>query len=258
MVATESRLTWRGAPGEAQTSGPRFAARSMLLRQIFKRERPARAIDIGCGRGAIARILAGYADTVIATEVTPPAGQAASEAMKDCSNVTVRLANLFDGGTDDLSADGPFDLILLSEVLEHLDDDVGALRTVHDLLADDGLLVITVPRDPKFWSLEDELWDHKRRYEREELIAKLRQTSFELESLWSWGFPFTKRFVKYQVDRLRPRGEDVRNGPPLVARPPSPLLPFAHLAFQVIARFERLFKNGDHGIGYVATARKAQ
>jgi SAM-dependent methyltransferase len=168
------------------------------------------------------------------------------------------MANLFDGGSDDLSGDGPFNLILLSEVLEHLNDDVGALETIHGLLAEDGVLVITVPRDPRFWSVEDELWDHKRRYERAELEGKLRDTGFELDLLWTWGFPITKRIVKLQVNRLRPRGSDVRDGPPLVARPPSLLLPLARIGFSMIARFEQIFKGTDRGLGYVAVARRAR
>lgn len=254
---TTERTTWRGAPGEAQTSGPRFAARSLLLSRVFRRERPARALDIGCGRGGITRILARYAISVMATEVTPPSVEAASASLQDCDNVNVRMANLFDGGSDDLSGDGPFDLILLSEVLEHLNDDVGALRIIHDLLAEDGVLVITVPRDPRFWSLEDELWDHKRRYERAELKEKLRDTGFELDTLWTWGFPITKRIVKFQINRLHPRGSDVRDGPPPVVRPPSLLLPLVRMAFGMIVRFEQLFKGTDRGLGYVAVARRA-
>jgi SAM-dependent methyltransferase len=255
---TTERKTWRGAPGEAQTSGPRFAARSLLLRRVFKRKEPSRALDIGCGRGGITRILARYATSVMATEVTPQSVEAASDGLQDCDNVNVRMANLFDGGSDDLSNEGPFDLILLSEVLEHLNDDVGALKIIHSLLTEDGLLVITVPRDPRFWSVEDELWDHKRRYERTELEGKLRDTGFELDLLWTWGFPITKRIVKFQVNRLRPRGSDVRDGPPLVARPPSLLLPLARIGFGMIARFEQIFKGTDRGLGYVATARKVR
>lgn len=254
---SDERVTWRGAPSEAQTSGPRFTARSLLLQPIFKRARPAKAIDIGCGRGAVTRLLARHAGSVLATEVTDQGVQAAREALSDCENVEVRFANLFDGGTDDLGAEASFDLVLLSEVLEHLEQDSQALVRIFGLLADNGLLVITVPRDPSFWSVEDELWDHKRRYTRDELTSKLRDAGFEIETFWSWGFPFTKRVVKYQVSRLRPKGEEVRAGPPRVVRPPKPLLPFLRIAFGGIARFEQLFRGTDRGIGYVVSARKA-
>lgn len=251
-----TRVTWKGAPAEAQTSGPRFAARSRLLDTIFEAERPARALDIGCGRGAVTRLLARRAGKVLATEVTEQGVRAASEALLEHDNVTVRLANLFDAGSSDLSPDGPFDLILLSEVLEHLDDDAGALETVNGLLADDGLLVITVPRDPAFWSIEDEMWGHKRRYTRDGLLGRLKDAGFQPQTVWTWGFPITRQVVKYQVSRLRPRAQDVEAGSPPVTTPPKPLLPLVRTTFGIIVRIESLFKHSDRGIGYVVTACK--
>ena len=82
-----SNSRWRGAPGEVQTSGPRFTARSLLLDKIFRRAKPARALDIGCGRGAITRVLARRSRSVLATEVTGAGVDAATTALRDCPQV---------------------------------------------------------------------------------------------------------------------------------------------------------------------------
>jgi SAM-dependent methyltransferase len=195
---------------------------------------------------------------VLATEVTEAGVEAATTALRDCPQVKVRLANLFDGGSPaSLEGEAPFDLILVSEVLEHIDDDLSALRTIWDLLSDDGLLVVTVPRDPEFWSVEDELWDHKRRYTRSDLLSKFRTADFRTTRLWTWGFPVTKQIVRYQISRLKPESEADRDTTPPTMRPPALLLPVARLTFNVIARVEQAFKNSDRGIGYIAAARKS-
>ena len=252
-----SNSRWRGAPGEVQTSGPRFTARSLLLDKIFRRAKPARALDIGCGRGAITRVLARRSRSVLATEVTGAGVDAATTALRDCPQVQVRLANLFDGGSpDSLDGEAPFDLILVSEVLEHITDDLSALRTIWDLLSDDGLLVVTVPRDPDFWSVEDEMWDHKRRYTRSQLLSKFHAANFRKTRLWTWGFPVTKQIVRYQISRLGPQSGADRDTTPTTMRPPALLLPVARLTFTAIARMEQAFKKSDRGLGHIAAARK--
>lgn len=246
---------WAGAPGELQRYGPRFAARVQLLDQIFRRQRPERALDIGCGRGAVTRVLARQAQTVVATEVSTEAVQAATESLADLDNVEVHLLDLFASPGDEppLSC-RPFNLVLLSEVLEHLDDDLGALRKIRPLLDDAGILVITVPRDPSLWSVDDELSDHKRRYLKDDLIAKLRCAGFRTRSMWTWGHPLTKYLVLLQIWRLERRNPSDQ-GPSYRPFPlPRPFLHLARAAFALIARLEQVFKGTDRGIGYVVIA----
>lgn len=247
---------WLGAPGELQPFGPRFTARIRLLEPIFRHERPERALDIGCGRGAVTRVLAASAGSVTAVEVTEAGVRMAAEALADVLNVQVRLCDLFEAGSPVPDVPGrPFDLVLLSEVLEHLEDDVAALARVGALLKDGGTLVLTVPRDPRLWSVEDELWGHHRRYLRDELLGKLAGAGFRPVSVWSWGFPFIGLLVRWQVRRLERRHR--AGGGAGAPRLPGPLLRAARLAFIAVARFERLFRGLDRGVGYIVVARAA-
>jgi SAM-dependent methyltransferase len=252
---TERHLGWSGAPGELQSFGPRFTARVQLLDSVFRRQRPERALDIGCGRGAITRVLARRANRVVAVEVSNEAVQAAAESLADIDNVEVHLSNLFANTGEQPPFSGQhFNLVLLSEVLEHLEDDIGALRRIRQLLEDVGVLVITVPRDPALWSLEDELWGHKRRYLRGDLIAKLEAAGFRTSTVWTWGFPLTRYLVLLQVWRLKRRSRANQDAWYDPIRLPHPLLHLARLAFTFIATFERLFKRIDRGIGYIVVA----
>src|SRR5439155_35798 len=81
-------------------------------------------------------------------------------------------------------ADGErFDVITLLDVLEHVDADVDALARLHDRLHPGGRLLITVPAFGFLWSGHDVINEHKRRYRRPELRAKLERTGFAVRVL---------------------------------------------------------------------------
>jgi SAM-dependent methyltransferase len=60
--------------------------------------------------------------------------------------------------------DGHYDLIVLLDVLEHIEDDRGSLRVLREKLAPGGMMVVTVPASPWMWSAHDVAHHHKRRY----------------------------------------------------------------------------------------------
>jgi SAM-dependent methyltransferase len=65
------------------------------------------------------------------------------------------------------------DVVLLLDVLEHLDDDAAALREARALLRPGGALVITVPAYQWLWSDHDVLLQHRRRYTLRRLRARV-------------------------------------------------------------------------------------
>jgi SAM-dependent methyltransferase len=60
--------------------------------------------------------------------------------------------------------DDTFALATALDVIEHLDDDVGALRELRRVVAPDGRLLVTVPCYPWLWSSHDVVNQHRRRY----------------------------------------------------------------------------------------------
>ena len=69
---------------------------------------------------------------------------------------------------------GAFSTIVLSDVIEHVDDDVGALRVAARLAAPGSRLVITVPAFQFLWSRHDETFEHRRRYSARQLLQVVR------------------------------------------------------------------------------------
>ncbi len=75
----------------------------------------------------------------------------------------------------------PFAVIGLFDVIEHLPDDVGALRALLPLLGPGGTLLVTVPAHPALWSYFDEAAHHYRRYRQRDLEAVLRAAGYHVE-----------------------------------------------------------------------------
>lgn len=57
-----------------------------------------------------------------------------------------------------------FDAILCLDVLEHIEDDIAALREMWRVTKPGGKFLFSVPEDPRLWSEHDEAVNHVRRY----------------------------------------------------------------------------------------------
>lgn len=251
----ETMLEWDGAPSEVQAYGPAFAARTYLVERAFRRLRPSLMLDIGCGRGNVTVLAAKYAQTVYATDLAGGAIAETQQRLASHGDAHAGVANALTGEWGSLPApERPFDAILLSEVLEHLDDDTGMMRAAHRLLAPGGSLVVTVPGDPSLWTEWDDLAGHVRRYTRTELLGKLRSAGFEITECTNWGFPITG-FLAIRGARMRGRrvrSEEASEVPGFLAK----VMPLARPAFRVLARIEAMFSRFDRGAGYVVVARR--
>jgi len=71
-------------------------------------------------------------------------------------------------------------VVTLLDVLEHLDDDQGALREMVRLTRPQGLLILTVPALKMLWSDWDVALHHRRRYTRSEFLRLVDLPGVEL------------------------------------------------------------------------------
>lgn len=150
-----------------------FVGRRTILESMLRRiAKPSRvAVDVGCGTGRNMQLLSNHSDCVIGFDFSRVAvGLAASQgrrvACADC-----RALPLANASTELISA---------LDVLEHLDDDMRALREFHRVLKSNGLLLLTVPAYRFLWSEHDEALSHRRRYVASELHIKLTCAGFRV------------------------------------------------------------------------------
>jgi SAM-dependent methyltransferase len=71
-------------------------------------------------------------------------------------------------------ADRQFDLVLATDIIEHVEDDLAALREIRRVLRPGGHSLLTVPAFPILWGLQDEVSHHRRRYRLPLLVERLR------------------------------------------------------------------------------------
>ncbi|MGB7522617.1 MAG: methyltransferase domain-containing protein, partial [Spirulinaceae cyanobacterium] len=67
----------------------------------------------------------------------------------------------------------PYDIIVSNDVLEHIQDDVQAVKKLAEMLVPQGTLCISVPAYPWLFGYHDEKLGHYRRYSRQDLLKTL-------------------------------------------------------------------------------------
>lgn len=80
-----------------------------------------------------------------------------------------------------------FDLVCALDIIEHVDDDVGALAELSRVLTPQGTLLTSVPLHADCWTAFDDFVGHRRRYEPEELVSLLTRQGFEIERSAVYG-----------------------------------------------------------------------
>jgi SAM-dependent methyltransferase len=156
-----------------------FVGRRRIVAQLIKRFVPlpskARVLEAGCGYGGNLEML-GELGEVQAFEFDDDARAHAASLLRQ----SVAFGRLPDAIGFEHER---FDLIAMLDVLEHIDDDVGSLRTLLDRLAPGGSLLLTVPAVPWLWSHHDVLHHHKRRYTRAVLAQRLHEAGYEITGI---------------------------------------------------------------------------
>lgn len=161
-----------------------YAGRRRILAEVIERLNPpttSRILEIGAGTGGNLAMLSRFGE-VSAVEVDDYARARASEK----TGIPVQKGHLPDG----LPFTGPsFDLVCLFDVLEHIQDDVAALRVLRGLIRPDGQILLTVPAYNWLWSSHDVIVHHYRRYNERMLrqrgeAAGLRVVRLSHFNLW--------------------------------------------------------------------------
>jgi SAM-dependent methyltransferase len=93
-----------------------------------------------------------------------------------------------------------FDSILCSNVLEHIKDDVLALKRMREILKPKGTLVLLVPCHKFLFSTLDVAEGHYRRYTKKELEEKVKRAGFKIKkSFWFNMMAIPGRFVNGNI-----------------------------------------------------------
>lgn len=153
-----------------------FAGRRRVLLAVLDRVGlDADAIlDVGCGAGTnldlLAERFAGRRIHGVDIEIEPLRFCRSDRALPVSRADLARLP----------FCDGAFDLVCALDSIEHVPDDVAALRGLGRVCRPGGWLLATVPAFPFLWGNVDVAGHHYRRYTRGELLAKIAEAGFEV------------------------------------------------------------------------------
>lgn len=164
-----------------------FVGRRMIIRRVISSlplPLSPRILDAGCGTGGNLPVWAEF-------------GEVTGMELDDYAAAISRARGLGPIYNGSLPDDMPFstqsfDLVLLLDVLEHIESDCESLRAINSLLAPQGYVVLTVPAFPFLWSEHDEQHHHKRRYVSSNLEQVIREAGLRLVYLTyfnTWLFP---------------------------------------------------------------------
>ena len=150
------------------------------------------ALEIGCGHGVVREML--ERDLAIPVDGCDLNRHALEMATQGRGRLLVY--DIFDENAEMLNA---YDMILLMDVIEHIEDDVAFLSASLKHLKPNGIVVINVPAHTSFYSQYDEVAGHKRRYNAQGVKALFCAANVRPISMIQWGFSLVPLLLARKV-----------------------------------------------------------
>jgi SAM-dependent methyltransferase len=210
----------------------------------FREHAGARVLEVGAGIGTITAQLEAGRERMIALEVEPFYVERLTNRFRGKPHVRPYLADVALADWESLRSER-LDTLVLSNVLEHIEDDAAAVRRFRQVLVDGGRALFLVPALPALFGALDEAVGHFRRYTPESLRTVLEGNGFVLEKLEFMnlvgipGWFFNGRVLRRRVL------------PPLQLRLYDQLAPY-------LARAEGLLPSLPVGMSLFAVARAVE
>ncbi|MEO0560650.1 MAG: class I SAM-dependent methyltransferase [Chloroflexota bacterium] len=153
-------------------------------------------LDVGCGQGeTLKEIVATYPN------VTAIGGVDYSQASVDITRQRLGQGeyHAVDLQTDDMFTrfEQQYDLTISVDVMEHIEDDVAALRNMRRMTRK--FAVIGTVQGTHLPDWERDVVGHVRNYQRGELVEKMQSVGFEIDRVVEWGFPFYSPLYRWYL-----------------------------------------------------------
>jgi len=178
----------------------------ILRRIILKLVRPlsfTSVLDVGCGQGSLLKEL--YSEhPKIEVHGTDFSKKAIEMASARVPNGQFQFLDLSKRHLDET-----FDLVICSEVLEHIIDDQAAIRNLVSMTKN--YLVVSAPQG-RMRSFELSV-GHVRNYEYGELVKKLEKHGLHIVRVVEWGFPFYSPLYRSFLNGIKGKGTTGKIGP---------------------------------------------
>jgi ubiquinone/menaquinone biosynthesis C-methylase UbiE len=159
--------------------------RRRLILKLIKRLPVTNCLDIGCGKGELLILLSRYFNS----RIKLTGADLSSGVIKDNLD-RIKDADFFTLDIEKENINRKYDLIICSEVLEHLTNRRLALMHILNMMDSKGYLLVTVPTG-KIYDTE-RYFGHVSHPTQKELKELARENNLRIIIFWNWGFPFYK------------------------------------------------------------------
>lgn len=149
-------------------------------------------LDVGCGEGSLLRDILPYQKNISVS------GTDISETALTITRDRIKEGKFYLFDIQKEALDEKFDLVICSEVLEHLEDDTQALSNLSKM-TDKYLLITTI--QGRMRKTEKEV-GHLRNYTKTGLLDMLHGAGFEEIRIKEWGFPFYSPLYRSFLDHF--------------------------------------------------------
>ncbi len=170
----------------------------------------ARILDVGTSTGTNLRMLRdlGYTNFV-GLDFSP-------EAIRFC--LEKGLGEVMEGNIKELPfPDKSFELVIATDIIEHIDDDQKALSQIARVLKPGGHALLTVPAFNALWGLQDDVSHHHRRYLKKPMNDLVTESGLTLRKSYYFNFllffPIWVARQLIRVLKLKLESENQLNSP---------------------------------------------
>jgi len=153
---------------------------------VFELLRPhvgRNVLEVGCGIGTTSLRLAEIAERLVCIEPNLNCVSRARAALDGHPKISLKICHLEECDPAEMVRER-FDTIVCVNVLEHIEDDVSALRLFGEVVAATrGKVLIFVPAVQRIYGPHDAALGHHRRYSKESLAAAFRAAGLDIVSI---------------------------------------------------------------------------
>ena len=243
-------------PAAAPPMSPMAWLRFDIVERWLREITPVQSVlEIGAGQGGVGARLAARA-SYVGLEPDEQSARVASQRLREANS----CARVIRGDIDAISPQEMFDVACAFEVLEHLEDDHGALKNWTAHVRPGGHLILSVPAHRSRFSARDEFVGHYRRYDVADLDALLDAVGLETRHRVLYGFPLGyvleagRDFAARRARARRPDTHDQRVA--ASGRLYQPSHRSAVLTRMLTAPFRRIQRlTPNRGVGLLVLAR---